>query len=374
MLSHPRDQLKYLAKECFDYFYDPLNKEDLILAINEMEIKYNEPINNPFYGIFYQYFRTRPFIIDALKKQIQYSNKPSDWMWELIDFFQQGAWTTTSANTYLMQNCLKKMSRLTKSSIENIFLNIYLLKQLNAYFIEYAHAALQENNLNFLNILKNHFVDIYTKINYQAKFKKLYEHDLLTRAFDDLPFSIISDIETTRLQNRFKQLLEIKINHEMEISDQDKKAIMNWELIIIEMAVNNLLDASHGIKPEILDLFECQAPFTPKQIIELICAYVGRVNHQIIMLSADLIQDSDRNHTFTSMCNFINKNYGHWVADFLKKEEKNNDLYLYSAIAIGSGLLITTATLSFIFFKSSTQANSNQTPIEKSPTMTGLKN
>src|SRR6186997_1385592 len=113
MLSHSRGQLKYLAKECFDYFNDPLNKEDLILAINEMEMKYKEPINNRLYGIFYQYFRTRPFVIDTLKKQIQNSDKPSDWIWELVDFFQQGAWTTTSANTYLMQNCLKKIPHLT---------------------------------------------------------------------------------------------------------------------------------------------------------------------------------------------------------------------------------------------------------------------
>jgi hypothetical protein len=373
MRSHSTEQLKYLGREFFRHFSHPVNKTDLLSAISDMEIQYTAPINNWLYGYFYQYFRTRPETIDTLKNQIEDCNLPNEWLRKLITFFQKGRWTTTSANTYLMQNCLKKLPPIIENKIDVLSFELTALDQILHFFIEQANIVFHSHNIYFIDILKFNFINIYTKINYQASFKKAYDRDLLTRAFDDCPFSIISDEEAEELQTRFKYLLlNIHVNDEIEIiNDHDKKKLMHWELTIIDMAINNLLDPSGVIKAELLTMLDCQETFTAQQVIELICAYVGRVNHQIIMQCLEYIQENNKQNTYLSLCNYINKNYGKWVEYSLKKEDKSNNLYLLSAVGVGSSLLISAAAMGIILFKQHNQPIQEENNINSK--LTGTK-
>jgi hypothetical protein len=354
------DNLRQTAKDLYEYFKNPLNKPHLIVDINEMRQQYKAPLDSWIVGVFYQYFRLRIIDIDIIISKLIDTDTLTDWIDHLIKFFQNGEWRSTSANTVFLLKCIQKLPGYTEQDGIEFSSNKSMMIRLNKLLMEYAEKIREErridnmhlSNLTLVQILKNEFYDEKTKEICHRSINKLRSRGLITRVFDEFPFSIVSNDELTDLINKFNNLLiQITTYDEMILlCDEDRKNIIQLESQIIIMGCNYLLDSTGLVKQELLALLGWDNQFTSKEIVGLICAYVGKVN-QLIMTSSKNLIDQHSN-AFVSLCDLVNKNYSDWVIESLKKlgyvmPTKEEKLTYW---ATGMGLLISAATVSSYFF------------------------
>jgi hypothetical protein len=140
-----------------------------------------------------------------------------------------------------------------------------------------------------------------------------------TRVFDDFP-DMLTKSKIDALCENFKAIIKtIPTDGEMaQLSDDNKKAIQTWEKEIANLGLNDLINKSTlSIDPEIIKLLEWEQYVTKIMIVDVLCAYFGRMNASIISNSSDFIKNNIP--AVSAAVVFINANYRSWIMDELKR-------------------------------------------------------
>ena len=250
---------------------------------------------------------------------------------------------------------------------------------------------MQSTRDSFIAILKQDFINPEVKKTCIESSLQKIKAGLVTRAFDDYPNLMAMD-ELLSITDNFESLLKhiVQVNDthgKMELANNhDKRAFEAWEKNIITHACVELLDEHGKIKSEIVELLEWKDCVNKINVIQLISAYVGAINHATMLLAnkkstSELLQVNKTNEIelmkHAAVTDYINKNIYAWIINVTKllnlpvvierketvkhttvrkgKELSDDDKL---AIGVGAGLFIAgAAALGLLLFSKSSNSN-----------------
>jgi hypothetical protein len=165
------------------------------------------------------------------------------------------------------------------------------------------------NSTNLLEILHDHFKnDLTLKRKCLDGAKNKINRKLANRVFDEFPL-LINQTNFQSLTDEFSQVLK----------KPTRKSVHNFEIHIINIACDQLLDQNGKIKSELIKFFEWNSLASPIDNYNVVSAFVGAVTASIVRESASVIQED--NNTFSSTATHINKNYGKWILDVMRERD-----------------------------------------------------
>lgn len=252
---------------------------------------------------------------------------------------------------------------------------------------------MQSTRDSFIAILKQDFINPEVKKKCIESSLQKIKAGLVTRAFDDYPNLMAMD-ELLSIADNFESLLKhiAKVNDthgKMElVNNHDKRVFEAWEKNIITHACVELLDEHGKIKNEIVELLEWKDCVNKINVLQLISAYVGAINHATMLMAnkksaSELLQVNKTNEIelmkHAAVTDYINKNIYAWIIDVTKllnlpvvierkdavkhtpvhkAKELSDDDKLAIGVGVGAGLFIAgAAALGLLLFSKSSNGN-----------------
>lgn len=220
---------------------------------------------------------------------------------------------------------------------------------------------MQSSRQTFIETLRREFEDADVKTKrIQSSLLKISQGEV-TRMFDDYPS--LSQDELITISQNFKTIFA-KIEKidtagdKIQLADMiDKTALTDWEKNIAVIACDELLDSNGKIKSEIIALFGWEKHINEINNSDLVCAYVGAINHLAMSNLDGLIEENLTR--YTAVCNYVNPNYRSWIKEVmgslnlpvdLRHENKADSLSFrdildyplkHPAVGVGIGLGVT---------------------------------
>jgi hypothetical protein len=163
------------------------------------------------------------------------------------------------------------------------------------------------SNTSLVETLKHHF-DANPELKQEclmhakAKIKKNLEN----RVFDEFPL-LIERSKFLPLVDRFNEILKEPI----------EKNIQNFEIDIIKMACDALLDEKGRIESQLITYLEWNnLTLTSKMDnYHAVCAFVGALTASVVNESASV----ENNEVFADVASYLNPNYGKWVIEVMRE-------------------------------------------------------
>lgn len=163
------------------------------------------------------------------------------------------------------------------------------------------------SNTHLVEVLQHHFEtnpELKQKCLNDAKSK--INKNLENRVFDIFPL-LIEQSKFLPFVDRFNKILQ----------QPTEKMVRNFELEIIQIACDALLDKQGNIQSQLIKMLEWDELTSNIDNYNAVCAFVGALNASIVNESASV----ENNNKFTDVASYINRNYGKWVIEIMR--EKN---------------------------------------------------
>lgn len=161
------------------------------------------------------------------------------------------------------------------------------------------------SNTNLVETLQHHFdtnAELKQKCLMDAKAK--INKNLENRVFDVFPL-LIERSKFLPLVDRFNEILQ----------QPTRRNIRNFEMDIIEMACDALLDKQGDIKSRLITYLEWNELTSKIDNYHAVCAFVGALTASIVNESASV----EHNEVFAAVASYINPNYGKWVIESMRE-------------------------------------------------------
>lgn len=178
-----------------------------------------------------------------------------------------------------------------------------------------------------LSTLENEFKNNETKSHCLNNSKKYLDANNVTRIFDPFP-QLLPQKEFAILQNSLKKFLsqikEVKQTDEgfQLVEKNDFENISALQKLIIKTGCDELFKDGN-INIQLIKLLDWQEHASQIKHRDLLCAYVGAVNMQLINSLSDFIYENM--NQFTATCDYVNKHYHQWVIEGLKQSSLTDD-------------------------------------------------
>ncbi len=171
----------------------------------------------------------------------------------------------------------------------------------------------------FIERIENAFQNPTVKLHCTTIISSKIQANTVNRVFDDFP-ELISAAQRDTLSKKFRDIItRISVTGEETFIDSNtKEAICAWEKEITRMGYQDLLDKhTQHIQPAVIKLLEWEPYSSQIKIIDIMCAYLGRINASVIQHSSEFIQC---NHAAVGAAViYINAHYRQWIIEELKK-------------------------------------------------------
>jgi hypothetical protein len=167
--------------------------------------------------------------------------------------------------------------------------------------------------------IENAFQNLTVKSHCTTIIKSKIQAGTVNRVFDDFP-ELMSTAQRDALSEKFQDIItRISVTgEEVFLNSETKEAICAWEKEITRMGYQDLLDKhTQHIQPEVVKLLEWEPYLSQIKIIDIMCAYLGRINASVIQHSSEFIQCNHAAVGATVM--YINAHYRQWIIEQLKK-------------------------------------------------------
>ena len=154
--------------------------------------------------------------------------------------------------------------------------------------------------------------------------RALMGEGLTKRIFDEFP-CLLEEEEVKKFSQDFLNILESvhvkESDREFILENKtDMEKIKSWELAVVQRAMTALLDEQAHIKRELQEFLEWKADLSQQQTCHIVSAYVGAVNQEVMhALDQDIQKHSN---AMMALCNYVNKNLGCWLIDYLIESRK----------------------------------------------------
>src|SRR5580700_9104604 len=160
------------------------------------------------------------------------------------------------------------------------------------------------SNGNLIGTLQYHFhanPELKQKCLTDAKAK--IHNNLENRVFDVFPL-LIERSKFLLFVDRFNEILQ----------QPTPKVVRHFEMDIIEIACDELLDKQGKIKSQLINLLEWNELTSKIDNYHAVCAFVGSLTASIVNESASV----ENNNEFAAIASYINPNYGKWVLEIMR--------------------------------------------------------
>lgn len=177
-----------------------------------------------------------------------------------------------------------------------------------------------ESRYSLAQILEQEFNNPQTQLKCQESTHSFLKNNLGNRVFDEFP--------CLQTQNEFKEycdefktfLSQINVSEDESppyaLNETLQENLKTFVKKILNLACIELLDEKGNIKCEIIKLFQWENFSEKLKSSEVVSAYLGATQMQIIRVYSDDIIANPI--AFQGLANFINKNYRRWLRETLK--------------------------------------------------------
>ena len=174
---------------------------------------------------------------------------------------------------------------------------------------------MSKSRSSLIELLKNANAETIKKL--QLSKYKLTSHESRNRIFDDFPNVLLPD-DMAKITHSFNKIASkimnvITVENGFDLNNTDKGQIYYWIKDLIELACDELLDASGNIKSDLINKLDWKNNLSPTEIFDIVCAYVGNLSQTIIL--AETYQNPLISPT---ICHYVSKNYSAWIEQELK--------------------------------------------------------
>lgn len=154
----------------------------------------------------------------------------------------------------------------------------------------------------------------------------------VNRIFDDFP-ELLPVEEKKTLATQFLQILksadrdlanEPESSDLIDLSESTQMKLKSWEAYIAGLGCELLIRDSQ-VNPELLRLMQWDRFLKPIDVCELLCAYIGKVNLEVMSDPSLRQYINTHSRAFTAACDFINHNYRALAIDTISEAGHNYD-------------------------------------------------